>query len=539
AFGFDHTPRDGGLDHRGLDDTRSGQGATPTGGEFEQQDLSAVGLQAQRLSGIGLASLPASSLQSLPADPATSDADGALCIGELDRRLQAAFNETKNDEELLAKQRAFHAMGSGVADPNKKKKVDKVLEDAWAAGACPARGAIGARFSTFLDACAEKKKEYKSMKGNSAKEEFRMDWLAKEHAKYAKKRSVTERLEESWQDWGTYEPFEVIAGKESGTGVTVSGAKAALNICSSCIKLGGAWIRWNNQSKRLEFLYMKKVYSYKFDKAWQQWEELVDVGDQKTLGTAPAAALPGGLPAEAAPASLPAAPAAASSAPAAASSAPAAASSAPAAQAGAPPAAQREAEASARPEARAAQPRSGAASSVPSRAASPAKDGTAAAVPSKRRRGQGEQQAPPADGESPSVTDEKELKRIKQKELKANTDAAMKALGEYGQICNHAMLLINAIENQPEYSWANNQNKDGLKRALEEVQATASPGTFVKDLLMQNVTHVKRMRGAEYFEKEIGCVAPKIAEPLKRPRAEIESIDDMHAVKLRKTSYSN
>ena len=100
----------------------------------------------------------------------------------------------------------------------------------------------------------------------------------------------------------------------------------------------------------------------------------------------------------------------------------------------------------------------------------------------------------------------------------------MKAIGEYGQICNQATLLINAIETQPEYSWANNQNKDGLKRALAEVQSTASPGTFVKDLLMQNVAHVKRLRGAEYFEKEIGNVATVVQAPLKRLRQEIEVI---------------
>eukprot|EP00959_Pyramimonas_sp_CCMP1952_P225579 4717260-Pyramimonas_sp.AAC.1 len=161
-------------------------------------------------------------------------------------------------------------MGSGADDPSRPKlKQDKVLETAWSARACPARGATGARFSNFLESSEEETAKYKACKGHAAKEAFRMDWLEQQYTKYNKKRSYVERVEEAWQDWGSYEPFEVIAGKESGVGITSSGARAALNICMSCIKLGNAWVRWNRQSKRIEFLYMKKSYSYKFEKAWE------------------------------------------------------------------------------------------------------------------------------------------------------------------------------------------------------------------------------------------------------------------------------
>ena len=51
---------------------------------------------------------------------------------------------------------------------------------------------------------------------------------------------------------------------------------------------------------------------------------------------------------------------------------------------------------------------------------------------------------------------------------------------------------------------------------------------------MQNLAHVKRARGNEYFEKEIANVPTSICPTLSRLKAEVENIDDMHAVRMGK-----
>ena len=146
-----------------------------------------------------------------------------------------------------------------------KKTFDPYLEETNKTGFVPSRGALGNRFQTYLDANPEERVKYEKLKGHSVKSDFRKKWFDDEWIKYSKKRTVIENLAECWSDFGKYEPFEVIAGKESGTGITTTGATAALNICMSCIRLGGYWCRYNWQSKRMEYLYMKSSYQYKFE----------------------------------------------------------------------------------------------------------------------------------------------------------------------------------------------------------------------------------------------------------------------------------
>lgn len=126
-------------------------------------------------------------------------------------------------------------------------------------------------------------------------------------------RTFSRSLYEADEEWGVYEPFEVIAGRESGYAVTKSGLEAgrvrhlsrqfrgpsaeldssldsaarpqiefsannfptrfpgrqaihqkgerdfipeaAANICAACVRLQGKWVRYNSFSRRLEYLY--------------------------------------------------------------------------------------------------------------------------------------------------------------------------------------------------------------------------------------------------------------------------------------------
>ena len=66
---------------------------------------------------------------------------------------------------------------------------------------------------------------------------------------------MSRSLYEADEEWGTYEPFERIAGLESSHGVTTTGLEAAVNIAVACQKLTQKWIRYNHFSRRLEYLY--------------------------------------------------------------------------------------------------------------------------------------------------------------------------------------------------------------------------------------------------------------------------------------------
>ena len=84
---------------------------------------------------------------------------------------------------------------------------------------------------------------------------------------------------EAHLEWGTHEPFEVIAGKESGVGITETGAMAALNTVLACQKLGYPWVQWNSFTKRAEYLYCKSGFKNKFETAWTEYQGQKGVQD--------------------------------------------------------------------------------------------------------------------------------------------------------------------------------------------------------------------------------------------------------------------
>ncbi|CAK0871036.1 unnamed protein product [Prorocentrum cordatum] len=460
--------------------------------------LAEIGLQAAPLAEIGiqqLGSQAASSrdevanLTQLPNDPMRTNEPASL--SQLISKLTDIYNQAQGNTKLTAVQNAY--FNKQAEDDDKTK--DRFLEEAHATGVVPSRGALGNRFQTFLDANPDERKKYETTKGNIAKADFRKRWFDEEWVKYKKRRTVVENMAESWADFGTYEPFEVIAGKESGTGITSSGAEAALNICLSCIKLGGYWCKYNWQSKRMEYLYMKSGYKYKFEKQYNEITEMMETN--AAIPTVPTA-----QPTPAAPMTI---------------AGGGTASAAPAVLEGrdnvVDPTKKRNIENVTPPQ---PTPR---AKKMP-RGKAKAKAGTA--------------QTGDVDGKTTDAEQEKE--RIKQlkKTQKANMECAQTSISEYGQTVTQANLILDNIKSLPEWKWANNsEGVSGLQESLNALVSAAMGSQFIKEILITDIAKVKSQMAEETFDDKIASVTPALESPLKKLKAEITCLQNMHREKQR------
>ena len=73
---------------------------------------------------------------------------------------------------------------------------------------------------------------------------------------------------------GTYEPLDMVVQHEGGRH-SAQAWEAALNYLQRCMELGGMWISYNDFTKRVEVLYIKRTRRSSFDQKWQLYEEAV------------------------------------------------------------------------------------------------------------------------------------------------------------------------------------------------------------------------------------------------------------------------
>ena len=174
------------------------------------------------------------------------------CEKELEKMFEPATPSTVADEGMSA---------SGAEDT--------VLEAAHAEGTVKANSTIWYRLVRAMAKDDELKQQYEQAKGRVSKDAIRKKWLSGSYEKYKETRITTTTKSRSDLEWGEFEPFEVMCGRESGTGITKTGILAAYNIAKTCLGLGSDWVRFNKFSKRMEFLRPRAGYKEKYEKMWQ------------------------------------------------------------------------------------------------------------------------------------------------------------------------------------------------------------------------------------------------------------------------------
>ncbi len=74
-------------------------------------------------------------------------------------------------------------------------------------------------------------------------------------------------ISETHAEEGTYLPFACIVTEEGGG---VAGTKAACNYILRCLELKGKYLYWDDFTRRVKFLYVKRTWRSAFSRAWEQ-----------------------------------------------------------------------------------------------------------------------------------------------------------------------------------------------------------------------------------------------------------------------------
>jgi hypothetical protein len=179
---------------------------------------------------------------------------------KFEKELEQLFDDLKSTST------GPRSVASTLSDEDATK--DEELERAHAAGLVKSNDVMGFRFTRAKKASLAMTLEYEQCTTASQKANMRVKWMEGKYQKYSQEREKKTTSSTADLEWGTYEPFEVMCGNESATGVTATGVRAGFNIAKTCLEIGGKWVRRNNFSKRIEFLRPKAGYKDKFEKAW-------------------------------------------------------------------------------------------------------------------------------------------------------------------------------------------------------------------------------------------------------------------------------
>ena len=141
-------------------------------------------------------------------------------------------------------------------------------------GVFPTRGAVGSKWNKAKSSDPALAKAYADLgKGYDAQREFRAQWVKKLYQETRERRIRTTTLSETVESRGVYEPFAVIVAKEGGD---AAGRQAALNYTVACLRFHQAgrkcgpqpWLCYNQMTRRMEFLYVKKEFKQSFMESW-------------------------------------------------------------------------------------------------------------------------------------------------------------------------------------------------------------------------------------------------------------------------------
>ena len=329
---------------------------------------------------------------------------------------------------------------------------------------------------------------------------------------------------EAHLEWGTHEPFEVIAGKESGVGITETGAMAALNTVLACQKLGYPWVQWNSFTKRAEYLYCKSGFKNKFETAWTEYQEQKGVQDDLAasfLAEGGRAALGGGQPSQA-------------QKDAAAQQEIEAERKTADEKKAAAVAKQKEAQAAAKLKAEEEKKAEEAAKQQEAAVKAQAKP---AAGGGKRRRGGGggTTTPPPEPAGDDGAPDPKQAKRDAKKKL----DDFRTLISLYGQELTSGKMILRNIDSVASWdSLADEKLSGDLRRAVDALETTSTTNALVAQLVTQKFDVVRASVGEAEFDKQIDPITSMLKPKVDKLNAEVDSLNQMHALLMLKAQGS-
>ncbi|CAK0803169.1 unnamed protein product, partial [Prorocentrum cordatum] len=450
-----------------------------------QIDGAAIGLEQANLKGLGISQLGdtaagpsgASLGVSLPENP--SEGSGGLQLGFPAKRL----NELAKGCETPPATRA--------QDSPDDEQPDKVIEEAWRTRIAKPRTAIASKYDRFKKGSAEEQAKYKNAQGHIGKENCILEWVDKQWNAYQERRSKRKTNTEAHLEWGTHEPFEVIAGKGSGVGITETGAMAALNTVLACQKLGYPWAQWNSFTKRAEYLYCKSGFKNKFETAWTQCQEQTGVQAQ----TGAVAQQESEAKQQAADEKKAAA-----------------------------VAKQKEVEATKANEAEEKQ-----AKAAEAKAKAAVK---AAARSTKRTRGdRGGTATPPPE---PAGDDAPHPKQAK-KDAKKKLDDFRTLISLYGQELTSGKMILRNIGTVASWEPLADERMSGdLRRAVEALENTSTTNALVAQLVTQKFDAVRAYVGEADFDKQIDQITSILKPKVDKLNAEVDALNQMHALVVKK-----
>ncbi|CAK0863787.1 unnamed protein product [Prorocentrum cordatum] len=433
-----------------------------------QIDGAAIGLEQANLKGLGISQLGdtaggpsgASLGVSLPENP--SEGSGGLQLGFLAKRP----NELAKGCETPPATRA--------QDSPDDEQPDKVIEEAWRTRIAKSRTAIASKYDRFKKGSAEEQAKYKNAQGHIGKENCILEWVDKQ--------------------------WNVIAGKESGVGITETGAMAALNTVLACQKLGYPWVQWNSFTKRAEYLYCKSGFKNKFETAWTQYQEQTGVQDDLALDF-----LKGGGTTRWAQESE-------------------AKQQAADEKKAADVAKQKEAEATKANEAEEKQ-----AKAAEAKAKAAVK---AAARSTKRTRGdRGGTATPPPE---PAGDDAPHPKQAK-KDAKKKLDDFRTLISLYGQELTSGKMILRNIGTVASWEPLADERMSGdLRRAVEALENTSTTNALAAQLVTQKFDAVRAYVGEADFDKQIDQITSILKPKVDKLNAEVDALNQMHALVVKK-----
>lgn len=147
------------------------------------------------------------------------------------------------------------------------------------------RSAEGQRFAR--DNAGGRSDEYAALTSNKERQEFRRRWAKRVFDNIVRTQEQSQSYRKVDSTKGCYEPFAVIVQKE---GNDRSALQAATNYIGACVRMGGAWVSFNEMTKRHEYLYLKKHHQEEMSQCWKlyqkrwsesEFQETKDIGPVK------------------------------------------------------------------------------------------------------------------------------------------------------------------------------------------------------------------------------------------------------------------
>ena len=180
---------------------------------------------------------------------------------------------------------------------NERAKVISNLSDkdldlykAFQSGSFDLRGRLGQEWSK---SSAAKSEEYRELKGQQLKKEFRAKWAKTKFEQVLQSKTRTTKIKEEHLKKGRYMSFRRIWEME---GLDDEGFKATKNHVSSCLKHGGDFLRSNHMSGRVDFLYFEVGFNSSFEELFElKTEEVQTTSGGSSAASAPVANAPADL----------------------------------------------------------------------------------------------------------------------------------------------------------------------------------------------------------------------------------------------------